>query len=222
MKIHMILVLILLSSPMVLADVQGNGRLKIIAPGGVYVNENASLMIQLLDGDSNFLPGMENSINITIRRNLTYLVHDAHPHELNLGQAIYEYNFTAHQVGEYTVYVSYQGLVDMTVFLSKFDVPDNLTEQQARIERTLWVEHDEREGMLRQTVYQIASLGDTYQNLTTRQEEFSVAVALNDEIQNSAMQLLFYCLLFGAILTISSIAYTRPKTVLVKRKAFKK
>jgi hypothetical protein len=214
MKATLLLVLMLVLSPLALADdVYGDGCLELIAPENVIVSEPSSIMIQVLDENSKFIPGQGGAISITIRQNQTDVVRNAHPDELNVfGQILYEYNFTTELIGPHTIYISYQDVVEMGVFVSKFDLAKNMTEQQDRAELLMAIEHSDRDGISRQTMYQIASLGDIYQNMTVKQEKFSLVKTLNGEFMNDALQIIFYSLLIlGALLVSSIMSASRPR-----------
>jgi len=196
----------------------GPPHLRIILLNDVYVNESSSLLIQLVDGNQSYISGAAADINVTIRQNQSYLVHNAHPDEL-AGQRIYVLNFTTGATGQYSVYASYHGIVDMNLFVAEFKVSKNITEQQQRVETILWLEHTERGDILRQTMYQLNSLAIVYQNVTKKQEVLSVTDTITKELSDTAMQVLFYVLLLFGVIVISAVVYTRPRT---KRKTYER
>jgi hypothetical protein len=212
--IYVLMLSIVFCSSVVCADTQGNDTLlKIFPPYDVYVNESSNLLIQVLDSGWNFVSGAADEINVTIMQNQTYLVHDDHPIEITaLGQPFYEYNFTTDHMGEYVVYVNYQWQSDANVFISRFRIPRNISNQQSRVEDILGLEHNDRAAMAVQVMYQISLLNVKYQNLTRKQETFSIVDSLRGEVVSAALQVVFYSALFMVTLIISSLVYTRPKT----------
>jgi hypothetical protein len=219
-KISILIVLLLFIAASANAQMQGSGesRLKIILMKDVYVNESSKLLVQALDPMWNFMPGAQNDIMISIWQNNTYVLRNAQPHEVSFsGESYYECNFKVNKTGQWIVYVSYQNMVAVDLFVSKFNVSQNLTEQQQHVETIMGSEHNERMSMVSQIIGQMSSLDTTYQNMSQHQERFSWTETLNKQLSDSAMQVLFYCLVFMAIFIIFSLIYTNQRERVFER-----
>jgi C4-dicarboxylate-specific signal transduction histidine kinase len=108
-------------------------------------------------------------------------------------------------------------MVAVDLFVSKFNVSQNLTEQQQHVETIMGSEHNERMSMVSQIIGQMSSLDTTYQNMSQHQERFSWTETLNKQLSDSAMQVLFYCLVFMAIFIIFSLIYTNQRERVFER-----
>ena len=137
------------------------------------------------------------------------------PYESNL---FYILNFTANETGIYYVYATYDVYIGSGLFVSKFNLPENITNQRTDTEKIIGNEHNDRKKTLQQITYFLKEMRLDYLNLTRNVEEKSFMGRLQDVAVDNAFVVLFYVIVISGFFIILSLVVTRPERRKIVRK----